>query len=391
MWRWTSAYVDLFGRAAPRRPRCARGDARSPRPRAAPRARAAPARGAPRAPGPPRRCPPPRPPSCSTCCLSNAICCCSRPISSSLRVRRFARGGRRRVGLGQLEPQPLERRLELGQRARPPPSRAPARPSSRARAASIASPSSAVALRELHLLPAPQLLAQPPVAARLRRLPLQRAALLLDLEDDVVDAREVLLRRFELQLRGAAAALVLRDAGRLFDQLPPIGRAGAQNLADLALLDDGVGLDAEAGVHQQILHVAQPADLAVDQVFALARSVQPAHQLDVAHDQRPSSSTRPPAAVPPPSSSAAPVSTRHPPCDACRGRCRRSAGPRAPRRRPASAALRPRRSASARRCRRRSRPPCGRRAGSWRSARRAPTSAHRRRCSCRSRWGRRWR
>ncbi len=129
---------------------------------------------------------------------------------------------------------------------------------SRARAASIASPSTPIALRELHLLPAPQLFAQPLVAPRLRGLPLQRAALLLDLEDDVVDARQVLLRGLELQLRGAAAALVLRHAGRFLDQLAPIGRPRAQDLADLALLDDGVGLDAEARVHQQVLHVAQP-------------------------------------------------------------------------------------------------------------------------------------
>ena len=162
----------------------------------------------------------------SICCLSNAICCCSRPISSSLRVRRLARRGRPAVGLGQLEAQPLERRLELGDTcAAAAVSRARAS-ASRARAASIASPSSAVALRELHFLPAPQLLAQPLVAPRLRRLPLQRAALLLDLEHDVVDARQVLLRRFELQFRGAAAALVLRDAGGFFDQLAAIGRAG---------------------------------------------------------------------------------------------------------------------------------------------------------------------
>ena len=69
-----------------------------------------------------------------------------------------------------------------------------------------------------------------------------------------------------LSSAGAAAALVLRDAGRFFDQLAPVGRTRAENLADLALLDDRVGLDADAGVHQQILHVAQAADLAVDQV-----------------------------------------------------------------------------------------------------------------------------
>ena len=73
----------------------------------------------------------------------------------------------------------------------------------------------AIPAREQHLLPAPQLVAQPLVAPRLRGLPLQRAALLLDLENDVVDARQVLLRGFELQLRGAAARLVLGDARRL--------------------------------------------------------------------------------------------------------------------------------------------------------------------------------
>ena len=141
-------------------------------------------------------------------------------------------------------------------------------------------------MRELDLLPAAQLFAQPLVPPRARRLALQRAALLLDLEDDVVDARQVLLRGFELELGGAAARLVLGDAGRFFDQRAALGRARRQDLADLALLDDGVRLDAEARVHQQVVDVAQPADLAVDQVLALAGSVQPAADLDVARDER---------------------------------------------------------------------------------------------------------
>ena len=60
----------------------------------------------------------------------------------------------------------------------------------------------AIAPREQDFLPPPQLLAQALVAARLRRLALQRAALLVHLEHDVVDAREVLLGGLELQLRG---------------------------------------------------------------------------------------------------------------------------------------------------------------------------------------------
>ena len=186
-----------------------------------------------------------------------------------------------------------------------------------------------VLARELHLLPAAQLLAQPLVAPRARRLALQRAALLLDFEDDVVDARQVLLRGLELELGRAAARLVLRDARRFFDQRAPLGRPRRQDLPDLALLDDRVGLDAQPRVHQQVVDVAQPADLAVDQVLALARSIQPPADLDVARDDaaarraaRPSAS---PSRSPPPSRPARPRSASAAPRrwpSACARRCR---------------------------------------------------------------------
>ena len=207
------------------------------------------------------------------------------PDRQLARVRELARLRLGRVGLRQLEAERFGGRLDLGQAGggeRFPLARIgqlrPRRVDGRAERA--------IPQRELHLLPAPQLFAQAAIAPRLGRLALQRAALLLDLEDDVVDAGQVLLRRFELELGGAAAALVFRDAGGFLDQLPAIGRPGAQNLADLALLDDRVALDANAGVHQQVLHVPQAAGLSVDQVLALARSVEPAHQLDVADDER---------------------------------------------------------------------------------------------------------
>ena len=44
-------------------------------------------------------------------------------------------------------------------------------------------------------------------------------------------------------------------------------------------------LRAQAGVHQQVVHVAQPADLSVDQIFALARSVQPPRDFHFARDR----------------------------------------------------------------------------------------------------------
>ena len=140
----------------------------------------------------------------------------------------------------------------------------------------------AVAAGEQQLLPAPHLVAQPLEAPGLGRLALERPALLLDLEDDVVETREVLLRGVELELGGAAPRLVLGDTRSLFDQLAPIGRPRAQDHADLALLDDRVGLGTEAGVHQQLVDVAQPAMGAVDEVLALARAVEAPGDLDVA-------------------------------------------------------------------------------------------------------------
>jgi hypothetical protein len=126
----------------------------------------------------------------------------------------------------------------------------------------------AIAPREQNLLPSAQFFPQPLVATRLGGLPLQRSPLLFHFEDDVVDASEILLGGLELQFRGAPARLVFRDAGRLFDQLPPIGRSRAQDHADLALLDDRVGLGPEPGVHQELVDVPQPADLPVDQILA---------------------------------------------------------------------------------------------------------------------------
>ena len=142
----------------------------------------------------------------------------------------------------------------------------------------------AVAAGKQHFLPSPQLLAQPLVSACLGGLPLQHAALLFDFEDDVVDAGEILLGGLELELRGAASGLVLGDPRRFLDQLPPVGRTRAEDHPDLPLLDDGVGLRAETRVHQQLMDVAQAADCAVDQVFALAGAIEAARDLDVARE-----------------------------------------------------------------------------------------------------------
>ena len=74
--------------------------------------------------------------------------------------------------------------------------------------------------------------------------------------------------------------------GGLFDHRPPVLRLRRQNLADAALLDDGVAFRAQAGAHKDVLDVAQPGLAAVDQVFALAGAEQAARDGDFARLRR---------------------------------------------------------------------------------------------------------
>ena len=122
------------------------------------------------------------------------------------------------------------------------------------------------------------------VAPRLGRLPLERIHLPRDFFQDVEHARQVLLGAFELGFGQPLARLVLADAGGFFDDRAAVGRLVGKNLADAALLDDGVAFRPEAGAHEQVLDVAQAGGLAVDQVFAFAGPVQAARDGDLFAD-----------------------------------------------------------------------------------------------------------
>jgi len=56
----------------------------------------------------------------------------------------------------------------------------------------------------------------------------------------------------------------------------------AEELADALLADDGVGLGAEAGAHEDVLNVAEAAELAVEQIFAFAGAEEAAGDDDFA-------------------------------------------------------------------------------------------------------------
>ena len=112
------------------------------------------------------------------------------------------------------------------------------------------------------------------VTARLGGLPLERGELLFDFDVNVVDAGKIDLRGFQLGFGKTPLGLELRDSGGFFDDRAAVGRLRAENLADAALLDDGVGVRSQADAHEQILNVAQPRHAAIDEILALPGAVQ---------------------------------------------------------------------------------------------------------------------
>ena len=134
----------------------------------------------------------------------------------------------------------------------------------------------AVLPAEDHAQAAFQLGFQLGVAAGLGRLALERIGLAGNLLQNVVHPRQILLSAFQLGLGETLTRFELGDAGGFFNDAAAVLGLGAEDLADAALLDDGVAFRTQAGAHEQVLNVAQAGGTAVDEVFAFAGTEQAA-------------------------------------------------------------------------------------------------------------------
>ena len=113
------------------------------------------------------------------------------------------------------------------------------------------------------------------------RLRAQGLDLQCKLRDLIVDAHQVFLRALKLALGLLLAVAEARNACRLFKDLAAVAALLRQNFVDAALTDDRVALAPHAGIHEQLVHVAQPDGLLVDIVFRLAAAVVPARDGDL--------------------------------------------------------------------------------------------------------------
>ena len=127
-----------------------------------------------------------------------------------------------------------------------------------------------------------QLIAHGGEALGLGGLALERVHLARDFFKDVVDAGKVLPGAFEAEFGEAFFGFEASDAGGFFDDGATIMWLGAEKLADALLADDGVALGTEAGAHEDVLDVAQAAELAVEEVFAFACAEEAASDDDFA-------------------------------------------------------------------------------------------------------------
>ena len=89
------------------------------------------------------------------------------------------------------------------------------------------------------------LFAQFRITPRLRSLALQRSQLLFHFHQNVVYARKIKFRSFELRFRQSPLGFVHRDARGFFNDRPPVHRLRIQNLPNAPLLDDRVAVRAQ--------------------------------------------------------------------------------------------------------------------------------------------------
>src|SRR5882762_7434723 len=115
-----------------------------------------------------------------------------------------------------------------------------------------------------------QLFSELGVALGLGCLTLQRIQLPSYFVEDIVHPRQIQFRVFQTRFREPLFGFELSDPGCFLKNCAPVGGAAAQNLADASLFNERVGFRPEAGAHEKFLNVAQAAELAVEEIFAVA-------------------------------------------------------------------------------------------------------------------------
>jgi len=93
--------------------------------------------------------------------------------------------------------------------------------------------------------------------------------------DDIIDPDQVLLGLEQFALGFFFPGLEFDDAGRFFENPPPVFRPVTQDIIHPALADDRIAIAAQSGVHEQSRDVLEPDDCLVQKIFAVSGAIQP--------------------------------------------------------------------------------------------------------------------
>ncbi len=97
--------------------------------------------------------------------------------------------------------------------------------------------------------------------------------LAFDFGDDVGHAQQVLVGHLDLAQGLGLVMLVAGHAGGFLDEIAALLGAGLGDDADVALLDDGIGLGAQTAAEEDVVNVLQAAGLLVQEIGALSGAV----------------------------------------------------------------------------------------------------------------------
>jgi hypothetical protein len=118
------------------------------------------------------------------------------------------------------------------------------------------------------------------VAIGLGRLRAHGLEAVFDLLDDVAQPQQILIDAFQPPLGFDFFRLEPADAGGLLKDSAAVLRRGLEQAIDLALLDEAVGIDANARAAEQVANVLEAAGITVDEIFAFAAAIDAARDVD---------------------------------------------------------------------------------------------------------------
>ena len=118
------------------------------------------------------------------------------------------------------------------------------------------------------------------IAAGAAGLDFDGAELLLDFLEDELALGEVLVGLLEFAEGFFFALFEAGDAGGFLEDFAAVVGVGFEEGRDAALFDEGVGVDADAGVEEELADVLEAGGLVVDEVFGGGVAVEAAGDLD---------------------------------------------------------------------------------------------------------------